>query len=338
MGKINFKINNISLWATVGLFIFIFGLCAILFEGFFTVQNFFNLLNDNSFLFIIAAGMTLVIISGGVDLSVGSVLALATMVAAYLIEKQHLSPLLVVPLVLLMGAGLGAFMGYLIHTFELQPFIVTLGGYYLARGLCYVVSIDTISITNPAYVALSQQQFFLLGENYIYINIIIAAILIVYAIYLAHYSKFGRTIYAIGGNEQSALLMGLPVGRSKILLYTFNGFCSALAGVVFTFYMVSGYALHGKGMEMDAIAASVIGGTFLTGGVGTIVGTVFGVLVYGTIQYFIMFQGTLNSWWTRIVIGVLILIFCVLQRVIEAGKIKKTAVPQNAIAAETVAK
>jgi ribose/xylose/arabinose/galactoside ABC-type transport system permease subunit len=120
-------------------------------------------------------------------------------------------------------------------------------------------------------------------------------------------------VYAIGGNEQSALLMGLPVAGTKTAIYALNGFCSALAGIVFTFYTLSGYALNGKGMELDAIATVVIGGTLLTGGAGSILGTVVAVLVYGTIQVLIMFQGTLNSWWTRIVIGFL-------QRLFESGK------------------
>jgi ribose/xylose/arabinose/galactoside ABC-type transport system permease subunit len=139
-------------------------------------------------------------------------------------------------------------------------------------------------------------------------------------LYVSRFTKFGRIVYAIGGNEQSALLMGLPVGSTKIAIYALSGFCSALAGIVFTFYTLSGYALNGKGMELDAIATVVIGGTLLTGGVGNILGTVLGVLVYGIIQVLIMFQGTLNSWWTRIVIGFLVFVFCLLQRLFESGK------------------
>ena len=149
---------------------------------------------------------------------------------------------------------------------------------------------------------------------------IIFFVVVIAAIFLAHYTKFGRTVYAIGGNEQSAVLMGLPVGRTKVLIYTINGFCSALAGVVFTFYMLSGYGLHAVGMEMDAIASVVIGGTLLSGGVGYVLGTMFGVLILGTIQTLIIFQGTLSSWWTKIAIGVLLFLFCLLQRLFETGK------------------
>jgi simple sugar transport system permease protein len=143
--------------------------------------------------------------------------------------------------------------------------------------------------------------------------------MVIFAIYLAHYTQFGRTVYAIGGNEQSAVLMGLPVARTKVLIYTFSGFCAALGGILFTFYMLSGYALHARMMETDAIAAVVIGGTLLTGGYGYVLGTMFGVLILGTIQTLIMFQGTLSSWWTKIVYGILVLLFCLFQRFFEAG-------------------
>jgi simple sugar transport system permease protein len=137
---------------------------------------------------------------------------------------------------------------------------------------------------------------------------------------MAHATEFGRTVYAIGGNEHSATLMGLPVARTTVLVYTLSGFCSALGGVVFTFYTLSGYGLHAVGLELDAIAAVVIGGTLLTGGVGYMAGTLFGVLTLGIIQSLIMFDGSLSSWWTRIVIGALLFVFCVLQRVFEVGR------------------
>jgi galactofuranose transport system permease protein len=317
------------LFITISLFIIMFGAGSIAFPGFFSLQNFFNLLIDNAFLLILGAGMTLVIVSGGIDLSVGSVLALTTMVSASLVQKYHISPLIVIPLVLIMGSLIGFFMGFLIQNFNLAPFIVTLGGLYLARGLCYVVSVDSISFTDPFYKLIAQYQINIIGNNFISINVVIAFIVIVLAIFLAHYTKFGRTVYAIGGNEQSAVLMGLPVARTKILIYTLNGLCSAMAGIVFTFYMQSGYALHGKGLELDTIAAVVIGGTLLTGGSGYIFGTIFGVLIYGTIQYLIMFQGTLSAWWTRIAIGFLVFLFCLFQRFFESRKIKSDENQKN---------
>jgi len=284
---------------------------------------FLNLFVDNAFLCVTAVGMTFVIISGGIDLSVGSVIALTTMISAHLLEVSHWPPAAVIVLVLLIGAALGAAMGCLIHFFELAPFIVTLAGMFLARGLCYLISINSITITNSFYTRVSQFRIPLPADTFISINVIIFFVVVLAAAYLGHATRFGRTVYAIGGSESSALLMGLPVARTKILIYTLNGFCSALAGVVFTFYMLSGYGLHAVGMEMDAIAAVVIGGTLLSGGVGTVIGTMFGVLILGTIQTLIVFQGTLSSWWTKIVIGILLFLFCLLQRLFETSKGRK---------------
>jgi ribose/xylose/arabinose/galactoside ABC-type transport system permease subunit len=314
------RARNLPILATLALFILMFGIGSIAFTGFFSVQNFLNLFIDNAYLLILAVGMTFVIISGGIDLSVGSMLALSTMVSSSLLEKAHLAPILVIPIVLAMGTALGLFMGYLIQTFNLPPFIITLAGLYLARGLCYVVSIDTIAITEGFWKAAAHSTINLIGNSAVSPSVLIAVAVVLAGVFVSRYTKFGRTVYAMGGNEQSALLMGLPVGGTKIAIYALSGFCSALAGIVFTFYTLSGYALNGKGMELDAIATVVIGGTLLTGGAGNLLGTVLGVLVYGIIQVLIMFQGTLNSWWTRIVIGFLVFVFCLLQRLFEAGK------------------
>jgi galactofuranose transport system permease protein len=312
--------RNLPVLVTLGLFIVMFGAGSIAFPGFFAVQNFLNLFIDNAYLLILAVGMTFVIISGGIDLSVGSVLALSGMVTASLLEKAHMSPLFVIPIVLLMGTTLGLFMGYLIQTFDLPPFIVTLAGLYLARGLCYIVNLFTIAVKNPFFQAAAHAQVFIVGADFLSPGALIAIGVVLIAFFISRYTKYGRTVYAIGGSEQSALLMGLPVASTKIATYALSGFCSALGGIVFTFYTLSGYGLNGSGMELDTIAAVVIGGTLLTGGVGNIFGTVLGVLVYGTIQVLIVFQGTLNSWWTRIVIGFLVFVFCLMQRLFERRK------------------
>jgi simple sugar transport system permease protein len=308
----------LPLTATISLFILMGGLGSVLYDGFFSLQVFLNLLIDNAFLCIVAVGMTFVILSGGIDLSVGSVIALTTMVSAALVEKQGWSPVIVIPLALGMGTLFGAFMGLLIERFRLQPFIVTLAGMFLARGLCYLISIDSISITNETYSALSQWRLPVWGEASISLSALIALVVVALAVFVAHYTPFGRAVYAIGGNEQSALLMGLPVRATVIGVYTLSGFCSALGGVVFTFYMLSGYGLHAVGLELDAIAAVVIGGTLLSGGVGYVIGTLFGVLMLGIIQTLISFDGTLSSWWTRIVVGALLFVFCLLQRLFSA--------------------
>jgi simple sugar transport system permease protein len=328
--KFRFNLKYLSLTITIALFLLMYGLGAYFFDGFLNPQVFLNLFIDNAFLCVTAIGMTFVIISGGIDLSVGSVIALTTMISARLVEQSHWSPAAVIPLVLVVGSLLGFMQGYMIHKFKLPPFIVTLGGMFLARGLCYVISINSITITNEFYTAVAQFHIPMGGRNFISVNVIIFFAVVAAAVFLAHYTRFGRTVYAIGGSEQSAVLMGLPVGRTKVLIYTINGFCSALAGVVFTFYMLSGYGLHAVGMEMDAIASVVIGGTLLTGGVGYVIGTMFGVLILGTIQTMIVFQGTLSSWWTKIVIGILLFLFCLLQRLFESGRGARAKTPAPA--------
>jgi len=310
---------------TIGLFALAFAAGSMRYTGFFSTQVLFNLLIDNAFLLVVAIGMTFVILSGGIDLSVGSVVALTTMLSASLIEQGGLPPLVVIPLVLAIGTVFGGAMGAIIHYFQIQPFIVTLAGMFLARGLCYVISINTITITDPFYtkMALTKIRFF--DGSFISISVVIALVVVLLALYMAHYTRFGRNTYAIGGNEQSALLMGLPVARTKIAIYAFSGLCSALGGVVFTFYMLSGYGLHAVGLELDAIAAVVIGGTLLTGGVGYVAGTFFGVMIQGVIQTIITFEGTLSSWWTKIVIGLLLFVFIVLQRIFNVSATKDRA-------------
>ena len=314
----------LPLIATISLFVAMATMGSVLYTGFFSAQVFLNLLIDNSFLIIVAVGMTFVILSGGIDLSVGSVVALSTMVLAALVEHRGWSAWQAIPLVLLMGTAFGAFMGFLIERFRLQPFIVTLAGMFLARGLCYLISIDSISISNEPYSELAQWRLPLWEDASLSLGAVIAIVVLLAAVFIAHNTPFGRTVYAVGGNEQSAVLMGLPVRRTLVGVYTLSGFCSALAGVVFTFYMLSGYGLHAVGMELDAIAAVVIGGTLLTGGVGYVAGTLFGVLMLGIIQTLISFDGTLSSWWTRIVVGILLFVFCLLQRLLTHRASKRS--------------
>ncbi|WP_337103289.1 galactofuranose ABC transporter, permease protein YjfF [Paenibacillus sp. YIM B09110] len=305
---------------TVCLLGLMFAAGSFRYTGFFSMQVLYNLLIDNAFLIVAAVGMTFVIVSGGIDLSVGSMIALTTMISATLVQQQGWPPAVVIPLVLLIGSLFGSAMGAIIHYFKIQPFIATLAGMFLARGLCYVISINTITIDNSFYTSVAQTKIEMPGGHFISISVVIALLVVAGAIYLAHYTRFGRNTYAIGGSEQSALLMGLPVARTKILVYTFSGFCSALAGVVFTFYMLSGYGLHAVGLELDAIAAVVIGGTLLTGGFGYVLGTFFGVMIQGVIQTIISFEGTLSSWWTKIVIGLLLFLFIVFQRLLSARR------------------
>ncbi len=280
-------------------------------------QVFLNLLIDNAFLLVVAVGMSFVILSGGIDLSVGALLALSTMVSASLVERHHWSAAQAIPLVLLMGTAFGAVMGWLVMRFRLQPFVVTLAGMFLARGLCYLISVDSISITDAHYTALAQARIELGESASLTVGALVALAVLALGFFLARGTEFGRTVYAIGGHEGSARLMGLPVARTTVLVYTLSGLCSALGGVVFTFYTLSGYGLHGVGLELDAIAAVVIGGTLLSGGVGSLAGTLVGVGILGVIQTLISFDGSLSSWWTRIAIGVLLFVSCLLQRLFE---------------------
>ena len=302
---------------TVVLLAVLLGAGGAAYPGFLSWQVMLNLLIDNAFLLVIAVGMGIVILSGGIDLSVGSVLALTTMVAAWLLGSAHWPPAAVIAAVLVIGAAFGAAQGAMIHFFQLQPFIVTLAGMFLARGLCYLISIESITIDDPAFVAISQMQVPVLG-GFLSVGALIALLLLAVTIWVSRRTAFGRAVYAIGGNEQSALMMGLAVGRTRILVYAFSGFCAALGGVLFAFYMLSGYGQHAQGTELDAIAAVVIGGTLLSGGYGYVAGALSGVLVLGTIQTLIAFDGTLSSWWTKIVIGALLFLFCVVQRLLSA--------------------
>ncbi|MFG2710422.1 galactofuranose ABC transporter, permease protein YjfF [Streptomyces goshikiensis] len=311
----------IPLLVTSALLISMFGAGSVQYDGFFSGQVLLNLLIDNAFLLVVAIGMTFVVLTGGIDLSVGAMVALSTMISAWLVEQHGWPPLLVIPLALAVGTGAGLAMGWVIHSFEIQPFIVTLAGMFLARGLCYTISIDSISLTDPAYTAFAQTRIPLPGDLFVSPSVLIAVGVLVIAFAVLHYTRLGRSVYALGGSEQSARLMGLPAGRTKMAVYAVSGFCSALGGVLLTFYMLSGYGLHAVGLELDAIAAVVIGGTLLTGGSGYLLGTALGVLVLGLIQTVISFQGTLSSWWTRIVVGGLLFVFILLQRLI-AGRRK----------------
>lgn len=309
--------RHVPLAVTVSLFALMFGAGSLAYDSFFSAQVLLNLLIDNAFLLIVAVGMSFVILTGGIDLSVGSMIALTTMLLASLMEHHGWSPTAAIALVLVLGAAFGALQGWLVQRFRLQPFIVTLAGMFLARGLCYVISIDAIPIENEAFAAIAHVRVPLGEDASLTVGALVALAVLAGGLYLAHATAFGRAVYAVGGNELSALLMGLPVARTVVGVYTFSGLCSALAGVVFAFYMLSGYGLHANGLELDAIAAVVIGGTLLSGGVGNLAGTLFGVLILGVIQTLIAFDGSLSSWWTKIVIGVLLFVFCLLQRVFE---------------------
>lgn len=314
-------------FVTVILFIVLYGIGVAMYNGFSRPQVFGNLLIDNASLIIVTVGVTFTIITGGggIDISVGAVVALVCMCLAYLLQNTELAIPVVVCLVLLIGIVIGFVQGYLISVFKMQPFIVTLAGMFFCRGMTAVISRDTINIDNPNYVAIASERINMFGTGFISVGALVALIVLIIAIIVLKYTKFGRTLFAIGGNENSASLMGLPVTKTKILAYVISGFCAALGGIVYSWTMLSGYTLHAMGMEMDAIASSVIGGTLLTGGVAFMPGTIFGVLIQGIILTFITFQGTLSAWWTKIVVGALLCIFIIMQALITEHKNKLTS-------------
>ena len=272
-------------------------------------QVFFNLFINDASLLLVSIGMTMVILTGGIDLSVGGIIALVSTASAALLNSG-VSAYIVIPLMVLLGVSLGALLGWIIQDLKVQPFIATLMGLFFARGMAYIINLASVPIKNEVYKTISLTPIYIpfLPKTYVYITTLVGPIMLLVAIYLSFFTRFGRTIYAIGSNEQSAMLMGLPVRRTKILVYAFSGFCSALAGIVFSMSLLAGYGQFATGMELDAIASVVIGGTALTGGVGNVIGTLFGVLIHGTIVSVLQFNGTLSSWWTRIGVGALTLL------------------------------
>jgi len=314
----NLQINSkfIPLLITIALFVVLFAAGSVSYRGFFSMQVVLNLLVDNSFLIIVALSQAMIIILGGIDLSCGALIALSSMVAAYSMSHLNLPPALAILAVLIVCSLFGFVQGWLITYRKFQPFIATLCGMFIARGLCFMINQDTVPITDPFFVSMATMRIKLMPGAAISTSVIIALAMLALYIYIAHYTKFGRAIYAVGGNEQSARLMGLPVDRTKVLAYTLSGFTSGIAGIVFCFYMLSAYGLNAMALEMDAIAAAVIGGTLMTGGVGFVIGSVFGVMIEGIMQTLITFQGDLNSWWTRIAVAFLLCVFIVVQRVL----------------------
>ena len=314
-----FLFRNAPLLLVILIFVVAYFVAGRVYPAMQKPQVFFNLFINNASLLIISIGMTLVILTKGIDLSVAAVLALTTVASAALLNNGA-SPMLVMPLMLLMGTLFGFTLGCIIHFLKVQPFIVTLMGAYFARGLAYIINLNAIPIENPVYKSLGLTPITIpfIPQSYVYIYAIVGPLLLLVTIYLSYFTRFGRTIYALGNNEQSAVLMGLPAGRTKIMVYSFSGFCASLAGIVWSISLLSGYGQYAPSMELDAIAAVVIGGTLLTGGVGNVIGTAFGVLITGTIISILQFNGTLSSWWTRIVVGVLTLLFIGIQSLFYA--------------------
>ena len=311
----------IPVFAAVGILVAMVVGAQVYFGRFLTPRLASSILLDNSYLLILAVGMTFVILTGGIDLSVGAVMSFTGMMGASLL-RHGLPSSVVVPTMLVGGALIGLGIGVLVQYFDVQPFIASLAGMFLARGLGFVVSLDSIKVTDPSILWLQGTRMQAGAGWYITPTGILALLVVLVGAGLLAYTRFGRTVYAVGGNEQSARLMGLPVARTKLLAYVVSGTCAGLAGVVFTAYTGAAYPLNGIGTELDTIAAVVIGGTLLTGGSGFVVGSMIGVFVYGMIRTIINFLGVDQSW-TRITIGALLLLFVVVQRLIVARSARR---------------
>ena len=324
--------NSFLLFFTVALFVAMYDAGMIVFaaKGFAKPQLFLNLFITDAGLLVTSMGLTIVMISGGIDISVGSVTALVCMVTAVSMEKYGLNAYTTIVIALLIGLAYGIVQGFLVSYLEIQPFIVTLAGMFFGRGMTSIVSVDMISITNEVFLKWAKFKIYLpIGSYnkkgvflpaYIYPTVVIALLIWIAIMIIMKFTKFGRSIYAVGGNQQSALMMGLNVKKIKFQAYILDGILASIGGYLVCLNSCAGFVEQAKGMEMDAISASVIGGTLLSGGVGTPFGTLFGVLIKGTISSLITTQGTLSSWWVRIVLSALLCFFIILQSVFAKFK------------------
>ena len=331
------KMNDTNLLLAITIVIFfLMYIGAVLFQGggFSKPQMFFNILNANAALIITACGMSIVMISGGIDISVGGVVALVSMCCAVYLDKTE-SPNLLVSVLIAIGIGLayGLVQGFLVAVLDIQPFIVSLAGMFFARGMTTIVNTAPFNVENQDFVALKDTRVnvpFLGSYNkkgiyvpaYIEIGVIVALLVVILLFVVLRWTKLGRSFYAVGGNKQSALMMGINVRRTKFLSHLI---CSTLAGIggyVYFLHVGSGSASHAMGMEMNAIASSIIGGTLLTGGVGNIIGKFFGVLSLSTIQNIVASAGLDEAWWTGITIAAMLCLFLLIQSVVMAQKKK----------------
>lgn len=328
----NMSDTNLLLLITVIVF-FLMYIGAIVFQGggFLKPQTFFNILNANAALLIASLGMSIVMITGSIDISVGGVAALVSMCCAVYLD--HMGGNVVVSLLIAVGIGLafGLVQGYLVAYLDIQPFIVSLAGMFFARGMTTIVHTNPFNVENEAFVALKDTRVVVPGmgtvnrigkyvDAYVEIGVIVAILIVALLFFVLRYTKLGRGFYAVGGNRQSALMLGINVKRTRFLAHLICGLLAGIGGYVYFLHVGSGAASHATGMEMNAIASSIIGGTLLTGGVGNISGTFFGVMSLSTIQNIVSSAGLDQAWWTGITVAAMLCLFLVIQSVIMARK------------------
>ena len=325
----------------IGIF-FVMYIAAMIFMGggFLKVQQVFDLLNDNAYLIIIGCALTIVMIGGGINISVGGVISLTVMACALYLNGTGLQNAggIVVAFLLALGIGLafGAGMGFLISYLDIQPFIVTLAGMFLSRGLTTILSVNPVKVTHEPFLALVKTKIQIPFLGYVAqngnlipakleIGAVVALLIVIISFVMLRYVKLGRNIYALGGNQQSALMLGINVRRTRFLSYVISGLLSGLAGFIFLMHKPAGNASVAMRSEMDAIAASIIGGTLLTGGVGNVIGTFFGVMILATIQKIIGLSPLNESWWQDMASGALLGVFILLQSVVLSSREKRRA-------------
>lgn len=324
--------TNLLLMITVVVFVVMYaGAMVFLKKGFLKPQTFFNILNANAALIITSCGMSLVMITGGIDISVGGVVALVSMSCAVFLDYQGGN--VMVSLLIALGIGLlfGAVQGYLVAYLDIQPFIVSLAGMFFARGMTTIVHTAPFNVENEAFVALKDMRVNVPGMGtvnklgnyvnaYVEIGVIVALLTVVILFCVLRWTKLGRSFYAVGGNRQSALMLGINVKQTRFLAHLLCGLLAGIGGYVYFLHVGSGSASHATGMEMNAIASSIIGDTLLTGGVGNIFGTFVGVLSLSTIQNIVSSIGLDQAWWTGITVAGMLCVFLVVQSVILARK------------------
>jgi ribose/xylose/arabinose/galactoside ABC-type transport system permease subunit len=292
--------------------------------GFLSLYNFVNIFKANAYVGIIAVGMTFVILSGGIDLSVGSVVAFTSIFIAKMYEVNGTPTWVSMLICLVIGLVLGLTMGCLITFFKLPEFLVTLVAMFLMRGLAYVVHQGTISINEDPFIGFMKKTGIKVGAGNLSLYVWIFLAVLILGILLSKYSKFGRNAYAIGGNENSAVLMGLPVNKTKVLIYVLSSFLATLGGIIFTIHMASGKPHNTVGLELHVIASVVIGGTLLTGGSGRVIGSFFGVLIYGLVFKLPAYISAFREWWAQILVGLLVLVFILIQTYVTGRTTKST--------------
>lgn len=337
-GKLkNMTDTNLLLTITITVFFVMYiGAMIFLGEGFLKPQNFLNILNSNAALIIVACGMSLVMIAGGIDISVGGVVALVSMCCAVYLDYHNGNVFMAVIIAILIGLAFGLVQGYLVAYLDIQPFIVSLAGMFFARGMTTIVNTNPFNVENEAFVALKDARIVIPGlgsvnrlgvyvDAKIEVGVVVALLVVVLLFVLLRWTKLGRAFYAVGGNKQSALMLGINVKRTKFMSHLLCSLLAGIGGFVYFMHVGSGSASHASGMEMNAIASSIIGGTMLTGGVGNIIGTLFGVLSLSTIQNIVSSAGLDQAWWTGITIAAMLCLFLVVQSIVMTRKKKAKA-------------